>query len=499
MVDDFAHDFKRHIKLKEDRIRELEAELEEANNIRAQLTSRIAWSGKEDDASWEQNREAKDALRILLAAKDPKNFICESPTSEPITSINYSILASAYRSTYQELSTLARAFWAVRNKLETTQKKASAWFRSFEQDSFQVNIKGEVITFRRAAACGISGEGERETETAIPQQRVLDNTRSPPPTLSTNSNRSITRSESEQDQELIPTQSQEPGFSPVHPPSLVHSSSGGPEFLSSRPVRKRNVENVAPIQVAASPVRTGSFTRPVTLKSEPSSRETQSNTPLNNCPDEMQHLTTRTVGVPTGIAEEALLAGETAQDHRQQSENRQRTSGTKRRQALQEVDPNLPVSPRQGAIASGKRRRFASRGAAAIPSVAEDGEPEGCSYEHQNGQGGGVAGPTNRFTVARRVQDLLDTPPPPRPVLLTTPRTALRAPSHARTPPAKSPNKRPSTIDRDGAGDQVLPEEEPLRCRPLHRLGLEHFRLNPEMNQGLDYATSPDTRTTPWR
>ncbi|KAL4912164.1 DNA repair protein endonuclease SAE2/CtIP C-terminus-domain-containing protein [Aspergillus aurantiobrunneus] len=35
---------------------------------------------------------------------------------------------------------------------------------------------------------------------------------------------------------------------------------------------------------------------------------------------------------------------------------------------------------------------------------------------------------------------------------------------------------------------EAVPEEEPYRARPPQRLGLEHFRLNPNYNHGLDYA-----------
>ncbi|PLB39217.1 SAE2 C-terminal domain-containing protein [Aspergillus candidus] len=34
----------------------------------------------------------------------------------------------------------------------------------------------------------------------------------------------------------------------------------------------------------------------------------------------------------------------------------------------------------------------------------------------------------------------------------------------------------------------IHPEDEPLRARPLHKLHLSHFRINPECNQGLDFA-----------
>ncbi|KAL2809521.1 DNA repair protein endonuclease SAE2/CtIP C-terminus-domain-containing protein [Aspergillus granulosus] len=35
---------------------------------------------------------------------------------------------------------------------------------------------------------------------------------------------------------------------------------------------------------------------------------------------------------------------------------------------------------------------------------------------------------------------------------------------------------------------EIPPEDEPYRSRPLHRLTLDHFRINPDHNQGLDFA-----------
>lgn len=46
-------------------------------------------------------------------------------------------------------------------------------------------------------------------------------------------------------------------------------------------------------------------------------------------------------------------------------------------------------------------------------------------------------------------------------------------------PPTSSNNEDPDAID---------PDHEPLRARPLHRLGPDDFKINPNNNQGLDYA-----------
>ena len=71
-----------------------------------------------------------------------------------------------------------------------------------------------------------------------------------------------------------------------------------------------------------------------------------------------------------------------------------------------------------------------------------------------------------------------------------------------KTKPARKSRRR-SVSPRDLRGqvtplvatDPDRPESEPYRARPLHRLSLEHFKLNPEVNQGLNYAFSETVRT----
>ncbi|KAL2863594.1 SAE2 C-terminal domain-containing protein [Aspergillus lucknowensis] len=40
----------------------------------------------------------------------------------------------------------------------------------------------------------------------------------------------------------------------------------------------------------------------------------------------------------------------------------------------------------------------------------------------------------------------------------------------------------------NGSQTEVTPDDEPYRARPLHRLHLDHFKINPDHNQGLDFA-----------
>ena len=54
------------------------------------------------------------------------------------------------------------------------------------------------------------------------------------------------------------------------------------------------------------------------------------------------------------------------------------------------------------------------------------------------------------------------------------------------TPVSKRPSEQLLTLAEGPS--VVLPEEEPLRARPLRRLRLDNFKINPASNQGYDYA-----------
>ncbi|KAL4796190.1 DNA repair protein endonuclease SAE2/CtIP C-terminus-domain-containing protein [Aspergillus venezuelensis] len=122
-------------------------------------------------------------------------------------------------------------------------------------------------------------------------------------------------------------------------------------------------------------------------------------------------------------------------------------------------------------------------------------------------------------STAHRLSNLLEgTSPASRNLHVRTPDNA-HTPTLART--SKSPAQNtmsttdasaiiPQVIPRLGAqgdsGDsstkqlerpgqlEALPDDEPYRARPLQRLGLGHFKINPDYNHGLDFAYSEVVR-----
>ncbi|WEW61838.1 hypothetical protein PRK78_007335 [Emydomyces testavorans] len=502
LVDDFSHDLKRHIRLKEERIQTLEAEIEKAD-VRNRLRSRITALEREnallrEEAGSSQTDKNASAIESALFKKlerhNPKNFIHEDPTADQVLSSSYSALADGYREMYSHAVNMTEAYCTVRNRLRIAQKKATKWCRNFKQDSFEINVDGEPITFQRVASCNSGGQHEVTGNRSAEQAEIA----AAGPGLNPHSDQNIAGRQSRlQDLELAPTQSQDPKYDPVdQPPQLLHSSSGSPVFLSSKQVRKSNISSNAsmPTAITRSAVETGSATRPVIIKSESSSensRDTGRNMQYNTGSDDIQDAGKKTSKFSNITAERDRTPGSRIENHRLSPETRPLGLGTKRRQVLREVDRNSLSSPRYGMTVNGKRRRFACRGAAAVPSVAEDGEAAICGNAHRNGTKETVGTSTSRAAATNRVLDLLDMPPSPRPILLTTPRTAIRAPhSRARIPTTENVNSTEisNAHDNNVVDNDVDPEQEPLRCRPLDRLSLEHFKLNPDRNQGLDYA-----------
>ncbi|KAJ0423824.1 DNA repair protein endonuclease SAE2/CtIP C-terminus-domain-containing protein [Aspergillus carlsbadensis] len=113
---------------------------------------------------------------------------------------------------------------------------------------------------------------------------------------------------------------------------------------------------------------------------------------------------------------------------------------------------------------------------------------------------------------SNRLTNLLDQPSPssrsllPKPAADKSTRKRTRSPKKgsfaanrsesgttSTTPPVSSeysqPNSKPSVRQpRSVSPTEISPEDEPYRARPLNRLTLDHFKINPNHNQGLDFA-----------
>lgn len=160
-----------------------------------------------------------------------------------------------------------------------------------------------------------------------------------------------------------------------------------------------------------------------------------------------------------------------------------RTAKNHRARALCALSPNTRILPRTSGLLRRTRRKEESRGAKAIHAVAEDGE----KTRKQKS-------PASVAESNDRLRSLLQAPTPAKQTLpdaITPVSTRLtRTPDPATAFKSTRSRAHAQTLDtpNEQAPDAVDPDQELLRARPLHRLNIDDFKINPEYNQGLDYA-----------
>lgn len=154
---------------------------------------------------------------------------------------------------------------------------------------------------------------------------------------------------------------------------------------------------------------------------------------------------------------------------------------------LQPVDGNARTTSVSGQVSSTKRLEDLKW--RAIPGLAEDGDSMPPVRKSLKTGSGTNHGPSEAKTPSvfaqRRLEILLERSTPSR--------SPLRSSKIARD---KNPTKTDVTPQSDHTtprmssqkAPEIDPDDEPFRARPLGCLGLEHFKINPARNQGLDFA-----------
>lgn len=176
---------------------------------------------------------------------------------------------------------------------------------------------------------------------------------------------------------------------------------------------------------------------------------------------------------------------------------------------LHDLSPNTPTLPRTSATpATASKRLDHSRGATAVHVLSEDGDNVGRGFKKPR-----IDVTTPKAVGTGRLNGLLEGTSPQVDRTILSPRSAPGAVRRQREcleelkehTIARSVEKPVSRIirtvrdkpisraavarynEKDDPGD-ILPEHEPLRARPLHRLNLEDFKVNPKVSGELGYA-----------
>ncbi|KAL1955671.1 hypothetical protein VTO42DRAFT_8216 [Malbranchea cinnamomea] len=453
-----------------------------------------------------------------------RNYNEEKDRSESVPYTEYSDLAQAYCDLYQENETLIESYCVLASKHKRSKAKSKEWERLFERGTFEVMLKGEKVVFRRVGGEESSriisiGSGiERGAESPalsdaarLSRRSLLEaSTSEAPPGLS--------------EEDTSSTQSQDPRWPVQDSPNISDGFSDAPTIVAVNSVRRKNFDanRVSSIDLSGSSRETGSPTRPVIVKSEPSSGSLDSPALHSNCPSgdmDQDEPSTPDLDrvVRTSNAENSVL-DEAQQAHTRPPPNNEDVraimspppTGTKRR-ALQQLDKNIVALQRSGGpglYQTSKRKKRDDRGAAAVPCIAEDGEEEGHRREQEARHTSNARTPTDASRHSsgglpgNRLLQLLAQPARPKLILNRSTRVAnkpavieqLKFPANSNTEYPKTPQGK-SKHEEEGFATtiqeepgEVTPEDEPFRARQPHKLGLEHFKINPARNQGLNYA-----------
>ncbi|KIV87096.1 hypothetical protein PV11_02666 [Exophiala sideris] len=204
-----------------------------------------------------------------------------------------------------------------------------------------------------------------------------------------------------------------------------------------------------------------------------------------------------------GVSSPVVSADETEPNTTSADGKRKRARSTSP-QVLKEISVNVA----SGGNVSHNRpkfKRLSDRGAEAIPTVAEDGEEY--SRARPGSAKGKDSGANESSSPHQRLQALLTAPGPTPSKLLSRPDTNAAAHTPAQSTDevepraplpltnvlssatAKATSVRKPPFLPPKARLALGPEdEEPYRSRPVHRLNLSHFKINPAWNGGFDYA-----------
>lgn len=559
------------------RLEDVEVENErlrrEAQSLRSELTSINEESDAKLRALQAQQKERAPSAVIQDYGSEDK------PESVPFES--YDKLSRLYRGLYEDKKTALGTYFVLASKHKRSKAKSREWERLFKRDEFEVTVNGETAKFRRVRGVETSStapsEDERDTAFSRAVQIPPSPTRCvsgddactrvatspggipiPPSTRASPANActdevaeretalprvpEIPRSSRESsaavptstteipgasDDDPSSTQSQDPRWPNQEPaPQVPDYSSDTPTVVAERSVGKKCIDAKRALSSASRSLSkdTGSFTHPVTVKSESSSESL-------NLPMIRQHNALATQDQEEPCTPDLDYGVQSRQPafriyneprHRvtdpqlNEPENPTRVPPSDRpakRPALQPLDKNTVAFQRSDGKESyqtPKRRKREDRGAAAVHHLAEDGE-EGCHRREEAARKTpNTKTPSNTSTPAAsssdRLMSLLAGQHGPKPIL-KPPRSYSRQSRQKqppgyhqttitkdmtttpRTPQSVLPQKKHTTPTPATNGPyDATSDDEPLRARPVHRLGLEHFKINPARNQGLDYA-----------
>ncbi|KAJ5726515.1 DNA repair protein Sae2/CtIP [Penicillium malachiteum] len=397
------------------------------------------------------------------------------------------ILEGSYRNLYNNLKLYSETWADLKARVAHHKKNLAYVNTKFRRDKFTLIVDGEPVTFRRVQTIPPVGDIDGSVPLSTSARNSLPSSRN-------DQDSNVTRSTiATQNSCLVDTnikikpepQSQNPGLFEQSDPYATQSS---PTCDSE------TLDMLPPLPDLQARKRKWAPSGPVRVKNEP-----VSSSPLHYTTGQpfigTQDLDDIGDSVKTPTKKQAYR--EVHWEDSVPSDQDPLPDRVSQPTALRPVDGNT-----RAAITPGQRvKRTKTISPHALLSITEDGDSGDHTYSHSPGRSvpraASKSTPRAHLT-ENQLQGLLEKPTPSRTPLAPSQRPADQSTRHARESTASREARRakytvqePSQLPEESDSQfppNVDPEDEPYRARALHRLSLQHFKLNPERNEGLDYA-----------
>jgi hypothetical protein len=428
---------------------------------------------------------------------DPKNLWGNGTEDNPsVAQASQKKIEAKYTALYTNLQTFIQTWSGLKSRVLQHKKKLRRWDRQLEHQDFTIVLNGEPVTFCRIKNTTMEKADKRHSPTSQilatkrPREEIPD-----PPVKALRSSfiRKRVNSPEEADMttfkqpsEPASTQSSSPapdvGFSEQSSVKVctlpnVHSPSKWHKFLSAPSTECSLLQNQ---RSGASSVRPG-LVKTEILSSSPIRLSAFSHEP----PAGTQDLDEIGDTIRTPMKRKAYRDANTRStwdsnnsiNHVSHSKQIPTEWQTSQHSVLQPVDGNARsvVDPHERLYT----KCVNDLEGRAILSLAEDGD-DGASHTIARPSKTGVSGKPAQ----RRLKNLLERSAPSRSPLGTSKKSAGLLTTTEDIPPQGG--LMPKILGP--TAPEIDTDEEPYRARPLRCLGLEHFKINPTRNQGLDFA-----------
>ncbi|KAJ5156509.1 hypothetical protein N7492_009312 [Penicillium capsulatum] len=500
-----------------------EAELKEANQSASIANQARQAAEHQFQKLQRENLALQDALKTYEASSEQvepclpfpnlgAEFAPEHVWHEGLSDVNelQRILQSKYSALYNNLQTLMAGWNGLKTKVLQHKKKLRNWEKQLQRDEFTLLLHGAPVTFQRAHSI----DAVSKIRTAHAQGGNIGQLScSEPSEVSHVTPKSLCfgqNGESTTPRARIKTEPNSQQVSHAHPVQLSSNSSHlghdsvDPEPSSDPPhplpdlqSRKRRR-----VQQPSHAHPTGSVPqRPVLVKNEPvSSSPIQSSThspgqplmstqDLDDIGDTVQTPTKRHAArdVRLGGPNPASNPGHAPVKRNEQGQFSQDPS------ALQPINGNAHVFKHKDQGQMRNRRAALSMAEDADDDDDYEEQPSKATSKHTRAmlEDPSRKGKDTTTPTQSRLQGLLEGSTTPKTPLLASKTEDLIRPK-VRGPVGSSHTRHP--LQPNENAPEVRPEDEPYRLWPLHRLNLDHFKINTARNQGFDFAYDSVTR-----